>query len=123
MRKLLAGVPALLLAMTFATYAQQKKVEAPDEITIKAKNGAILFNHKKHSDTAKADCKVCHDGLWPQNNTTPIGFKAPHKPLEVKKASCGACHHQGGAAFSASVPANCKKCHGTAKTAPATTKG
>jgi c(7)-type cytochrome triheme protein len=121
MRKLLAGVPAILLALTFATQAQQK--EARPEIVIKAKNGDILFNHKKHSDLAKADCKACHDNLWPQNTTAPIGFKPPHKPLEAKKASCGACHHQGGAAFSASVPANCKKCHGTAKVVPPATKG
>jgi c(7)-type cytochrome triheme protein len=118
MRKLVAGIPALLLTLTFATYAQAKK-EARPEIVIKAKNGDILFNHKKHSELAKEDCKACHDNLWPQNTTAPIGFKFPHKPHETKKASCGACHHQGGTSFSASTPAtSCKKCHGTAKVVP-----
>jgi c(7)-type cytochrome triheme protein len=114
----MAGVPALLLALTFVSQAQ-KKDEGPHEITIKAKNGAVLFNHKKHSDTAKGDCKVCHDKLWPQNQTTPIAFKFPHKPLEAKDVACGSCHKVGGASFAASAPANCKKCHGTAKATPA----
>ncbi len=116
MRKLVACIPALLLALTFVTYAQQKK--APNEVVIKAKNGAILFSHTKHVAREKNDCKVCHDKLWPQNATAPIGFKAPHKPHEAKQESCGACHRAEGPSFSASVPANCKRCHGTAKTAP-----
>ncbi len=116
MRKLIA-VLAVLLAVTFVVYAQQTAAKGPTELVIKAKNGNILFPHAKHVATEKGDCKVCHPKLWPQSATAPIGFRPPHKNEEAKEVSCGACHRAGGPAFSASVPANCKKCHGTAKAA------
>lgn len=112
MRKLLLGILALVLAMTFVMYAQTKT--PPPTITIKAANGNILFPHAKHIALEKNNCAACHPKLWPQSATAPIGFRPPHKNEEAKQTSCGACHRPGGAAFDASVPANCKKCHGTA---------
>lgn len=112
MRKLAAVVPALVLFLSVVSFAQ-KKEKAPDEITIKAKNGAILFNHKKHAAAAKDDCKVCHDKLWTQDGTKPINFKPPHVKHETAKTSCGACHAKGGTSFGS--VGNCKKCHGTGK--------
>jgi c(7)-type cytochrome triheme protein len=112
MRKLAAVIPALVLFLSVVSFAQ-KKDKAPDEITIKAKNGAILFNHKKHAAAEKQDCKVCHDKLWPQSSTAPINFRPPHTKHEAAKASCGTCHNKGGAAFT--TVGNCKRCHGTAK--------
>lgn len=91
--------------------------KAPTELTFKAKNGNILFNHAKHAATAKQNCAECHPKFWPQDATAPLNFRPPHKAVEAKHTGCGFCHHEGGRAFQASAPANCKKCHGTAKAA------
>ncbi len=111
MRKLLAGIPALFLLLTFVSYAQ--KETGPETLTFKSKMGDVLYNHAAHVKSQKGDCKVCHDKLWPQKAGAPLGFKAPHVKLETANTSCGFCHHKGGQAFT--TVGNCKKCHGTAK--------
>ncbi len=113
MRKLAAVIPALVLFLSVVSFAQKKADKGPDTVTMKAKNGAILFNHKSHTTAAKGDCKVCHDKLWPQDNKAPINFKPPHVKHETAKTSCGACHAKAGTSFG--TVGNCKKCHGTAK--------
>lgn len=81
----------------------------PDKIVFKAKTGNVTFDHEKHVQRVKGDCKSCHPGLWPQAKA-PLNFRAGvHKPAEAKKTSCGACHHPGGAAFESK--GNCNKCH------------
>jgi c(7)-type cytochrome triheme protein len=103
---------ALLLAGSglVAVSAQEKK--APDKIVFTAKTGNVTFDHAKHVEREKNDCKVCHDKLFPQSRV-PINFKAGmHKPAEAAKSSCGACHVAGGKSFPASATANCTtKCH------------
>ncbi|MGE5487273.1 MAG: cytochrome c3 family protein [bacterium] len=110
MRKMLAGIPVLALAVAFIASGQQPK--APASFTIPAKNGAILFDHASHGK--HDDCKSCHPDPWPQNRTAPINFRAPHSTSVSKQLSCGKCHRPQGTAFAANQPANCKKCHGTA---------
>lgn len=113
MRKLLAGIPVLALAVAFIASGQQQP-QAPASFTIPAKNGAILFNHAEHVKHAKNDCKACHPDPWPQSKTAPINFRPPHSTAVSKQQSCGKCHRPQGTAFAANLPANCKKCHGTA---------
>lgn len=88
--------------------AQQKKPQ--DKLVFKSKMGDVTFQHAKHSDREKGDCKVCHPGLWPEDAKAPLNYAAGmHKPAEAKKTSCAACHVAGGKSF-ASV-GNCNKCH------------
>ena len=108
MRRLITAlVVACFVACGLMMLAQEKK--APATLTFEAKNGNVTFDHTKHVERAKGDCKVCHDKLWPQSKA-PLNWKAGmHKPAETSKTSCGTCHHPGGMAFG--VTGNCNKCH------------
>jgi c(7)-type cytochrome triheme protein len=107
MRILFAFSTALLVVLSFAGLAQEKK--APDKIVFETKMGKVTFDHAKHGEREKGDCKVCHDKLFPQSRE-PINFKpGMHKPAEAKKTSCAACHVAGGKAFE--TKGNCNKCH------------
>jgi c(7)-type cytochrome triheme protein len=109
MRKLL---PYLLLVSMFGATAllSQNKVP-PAKLVLPAKNGNVPFDHTAHAKREKNDCKACHPTLFAQDAKAPVGFKAPHKAKEDKKASCGACHRAAGTAFD--TKANCTngKCH------------
>ncbi|MCW5980842.1 MAG: hypothetical protein KIT09_22365 [Bryobacteraceae bacterium] len=87
--------------------------DAPKTLVFESKLGNVTYDHAKHNERVKNDCKVCHDKLFPQSRA-PINFKAGmHKPAEAAKTSCAACHHPGGEAFESK--ANCNKCHVKAK--------
>lgn len=110
MRLLFAALTLICLLGSVAidTAAQEKK--APDKIKYAAKNGAVTFDHDKHSKAVKEDCNACHDKLFPKDKAAPLNYKAAiHKTAEAKKASCAGCHHPGGSAFEAK--GNCNKCH------------
>jgi len=109
MKKILAAAVALLVFVALGGLVAQEKT-APKQLSFKSKMGDVTFDHAKHVERAKNDCKVCHDKLWPQSATAPLNFKAGmHKPAETAKTACGACHHAGGAAFE--TKGNCNKCH------------
>ena len=84
---------------------------APPKIVMKAKPGDVTFDHAAHAKREKEDCKVCHDKLWPQSATAPVGFKPVHKKFEDAKTSCGACHYTGGTAFATKGNCTNSKCH------------
>ncbi len=108
MRLCLAVGVALLFTLNFSGLAVQKKTP-PVKIVFKAKTGNVTYDHAKHLEREKNDCKVCHDKLFPQSQA-PINWKAGmHKPAEKAKTSCGACHSPGGKAFV--TTGNCAKCH------------
>jgi c(7)-type cytochrome triheme protein len=89
--------------------------EAPKTMVFESKMGNVTFDHAKHAERVKNDCKACHDKLFPQSKA-PLKFKeAMHKTAEKEKSSCAACHHAGGTAFESK--ANCNKCHVKAKSA------
>jgi c(7)-type cytochrome triheme protein len=102
----LAVLVSLCLALNLLGQAATK---APDKIVFDAKMGKVTFDHAKHLEREKSDCKVCHDKIFPQSKA-PLNFGAGmHKPAEAKKASCAACHIAGGKAFE--TKGNCNKCH------------
>ncbi len=83
----------------------------PAKLTIKAKNGNVIFDHTAHNKREKDNCKACHPKLFPQSAAKPVGFKAPHKAREDKKLSCGFCHRAGGTAFETKGNCTNGKCH------------
>jgi c(7)-type cytochrome triheme protein len=88
----------------------QTAKKPPEKLMFKSILGNVTFDHAKHVERAKADCKVCHDKLFPQDAKAPLNFKANmHKTSEAKKESCSFCHVAGGAAFA--TTGNCQKCH------------
>jgi len=102
---LLASLAAIALQ---AAGADAKK--PPEQLVFKTKMGNVTFHHAEHIKRVDGKCAVCHDKLFKQDATAPLGFKkGMHKPAEASKTSCGACHHQGGKAFP--TKGNCKKCH------------
>ena len=89
MKKVLAAAVMVAFAVSGAF--------AADEIALKAKNGDVKFNHKKHQDSLK-DCKVCHGDAAP-GKIAALGKDWAHKTCkgchETKKAGptkCGECH-------------------------------
>ncbi|MBZ5552841.1 MAG: hypothetical protein LAO21_08990 [Acidobacteriia bacterium] len=107
---ILAILASICLALNlFGQAAKKTTAKAPDKIVFEAKPGKVTFDHAKHLEREKNDCKACHDKLFPQSKA-PLNFAAGmHKPAEAKKASCAACHVAGGKAFESK--GNCNKCH------------
>lgn len=104
------AVAAFLLCLSLMICLAVVAAEAPDKLVFQSKMGNVTFDHKKHVERAKNDCKVCHDKLFPQSAKAPLNFKEKmHRPAEEAKTSCGFCHHAGGAAFESK--GNCNKCH------------
>ena len=110
MRLVLAIGTAILLTLSIAGIAQQKT--PPAKVLFKTKMGNVTYDHAKHLERAKNDCKVCHDKLFPQAQAPLTEWKAGmHRAAEKAKTACGACHNPGGPGFAATVTANCAKCH------------
>lgn len=87
MRKFAVALMVVFFAASAAT--------AADTVVLKAKNGDVTFDHKKHSSSG--DCKACHGEGTPGKIT--LGKDAAHKLCkgchESKKAGpgkCGECH-------------------------------
>ena|SRR3989442_9055242 len=107
MKQLLALLSGFLLVLGLTAQTAKKP---PEKLTFKSAMGNVTFEHAKHIEREKADCKVCHDKLFPQSTSAPLNYKANmHKTAEAKKAACAACHVAGGRAFESK--ANCQKCH------------
>ena len=104
---------SVLVALCFCfsvalpSFADEEK--APENLLFQAKNGTVTFNHQKHVERAKGDCKNCHVKLFPESKA-PLNFKANmHRTAEASKTSCAACHVEVGAAFASK--GNCARCH------------
>jgi c(7)-type cytochrome triheme protein len=104
---LVSVLVALFVLIVFSSLGAEK---GPDKLVFASKMGDVTYDHAKHVERVKGDCKTCHPKLFQQSKTAPLNFKAGmHKPAEANKTSCGACHHAGGTAFE--TKGNCKKCH------------
>lgn len=84
----------LLVAALLITFAVTPAFAA-DTVVLKAKNGDVTFNHKKHSESM--ECKTCHGEGTP--GKIELGKDKAHalckKCHEDKKAGptkCGECH-------------------------------
>jgi c(7)-type cytochrome triheme protein len=108
MRKLFYFFVAAFLVAALVGLAADK---ASEKIVFETKMKPVAFQHAKHAERAKGDCKVCHDKLFPQSRAPMNYSPAMHKTAEAKKIACGACHTTGGTAFVST--GNCNRCHGT----------
>ena len=107
MRTLLAILTVAVVVFSIVAMAADT---GPEKLVFPTKMGNVTFQHAKHVEREKGDCKVCHDKLWPQSAKAPLNFKAGmHKPAEANHTSCGACHSPQGPAFA--TAGNCAKCH------------
>ncbi len=87
-------------------------VTPPEKLVFTSKMGNVTFQHAKHAERAKADCKVCHDKLFQQSAKAPLNYAAGmHKPAEAKKIACAACHVAGGTSFATAGNCTNSKCH------------
>jgi Class III cytochrome C family len=125
---------AILLAFIFVMVAAGVAVAADenkpnDTYTLKAPNGAVKFDHKKHSTAVK--CDTCHHASKPEKalkspheacsdcHTNPVqaGMKtklqaAFHNPTG-QSGVCIDCHKKEAAAGK-KTPAKCADCHNKA---------
>jgi len=85
-----------LLAVAMMVVFAASAVFAADTVVLKAKNGDITFNHKKHS-ADPASCKACHGDAKPAKLTLDrakgheicIGC---HKTKQGSPTKCPDCH-------------------------------
>lgn len=98
----------VVILISFAVvWAQPKK--DPGNIVFTAKTGNVTFDHKKHTERVKGDCKACHPAVFPESRA-PINYKAAiHKTAEAAKTACATCHVEGGKSFVSK--GNCNRCH------------
>jgi len=108
MRTLIAAGTVIAFALAAgAILAEDKK--PPEKVTYEAKPGPVTFDHAKHVERVKTDCKACHDAIFPEAKA-PLNYKeSMHKKAETDKKSCAACHVAGGKSFESK--GNCQKCH------------
>ncbi len=90
--------------------------DAPETITLKAKNGDVNLPHKTHTETLKVTCVTCH-------HTTKEGqavdkcskcHGADPKALAAKDAFhklCQDCHKQKNEKEGKKAPTKCMECH------------
>ena len=108
MQKLFLFLAVGFAAVALVALAADKT--PPNQLVFKSTFGNVTFQHAKHIERAKNDCKVCHDKLFQQSATAPLNYKASmHKPAEANKTACAACHVAGGTSFA--TTGNCTKCH------------
>jgi c(7)-type cytochrome triheme protein len=108
MRTLLSILTILCVACGLLALAAD--VKPPEKLVFETKMGNVTYQHAKHVERAKGDCKVCHDALFQQSAKAPLNYKAGmHKPAEADKKACGHCHVAGGTAFAST--GSCAKCH------------
>ena len=109
MKKVLAVLAVFAVVVAAGTlFADDTK--GPEKVTYTAKPGDVTFDHAKHVEKAKGDCKACHDAVFQKAQNKLEGYKeGMHKKAEADKKSCGHCHVAGGAAFESK--GNCAKCH------------
>ena len=89
--------------------SQNAEANPPEKMVYETKNGKVTFEHTKHIEREKQNCKVCHDKLFPKKKAPLQYAKNVHKLAEAGKYSCAACHVAEGKAFASK--GNCKKCH------------
>lgn len=73
---------------------------AKDVIELNASNGKIAFDHKKHKELLKNNCKACHPAPFPMKEEK-LGMAKGHK-------GCGDCHAKGNGP---KTTASCTSCH------------
>ena len=109
MQRLFSLMVAGFLGAALLGFAADKP---PEKLVFATKMGNVTFQHAKHLERAKNDCKVCHDKLFQQSAKAPLNYKAAmHKTAETGKTSCGACHVAGGSAFASAGNCANSKCH------------
>ena len=87
--------------------------QPPETIPFAAKNGGVVYTHKKHYERVGGKCDTCHPKIFPQSRE-PINYKqASHRAAEGRRSSCATCHAVGGTAFAAD--SNCIRCHQRAR--------
>ncbi len=107
MRLWIASLIAISLLVGLSIAAAQ---QAPAKLVFESKMGNVTYDHAKHAEREKGDCKVCHEKLFQQSAKAPLNYKTGmHRVAEKQKTSCAACHVAEGKAFE--TKANCKRCH------------
>jgi c(7)-type cytochrome triheme protein len=81
----------------------------PDSRSIETRLGPAKFDHARHVDISKGNCRSCHNQIFPLAKGM-LGYADNlHRTAEENKTSCGSCHRDNGTAFAAKD--NCLKCH------------
>jgi c(7)-type cytochrome triheme protein len=97
-RRAAAILPLLLLGAAGLT---AQDASAPITLRFAAKTGDVLYLHYAHAKRESNRCGACHPALFSQTPRAPLNYR-DHAKAEAAKASCGACHREGGKAFSGS---------------------
>ena len=99
-REIFSAVAILLASAAVPALA----IVGGGDITLKSRQGDVLFSHDLHVARVGAKCQQCHDSLY----TNAVQHKSVTMRQMQEGKSCGACHN-GKQAFS--VKADCARCH------------
>lgn len=112
MKKLLVLLFSFVFVMAFSLFA----ADAPENVTLKAKNGDVKLPHKTHAETLKITCVTCHhttkEGQAVEKCSKCHGVDP--KALAAKDAFhklCQDCHKQKNEKEGKKAPAKCMECH------------
>jgi c(7)-type cytochrome triheme protein len=81
----------------------------PNLRSVDTRLGPAKFDHARHIDISKGDCRSCHNKIFPLAKGLLNYADNLHRTAEQNRTSCGACHREGGTAFASKD--NCLKCH------------
>lgn len=81
----------------------------PDSRPIETRLGPAKFDHDRHINLLKNDCRGCHNRVFPLAKGLLNYADNLHRTAEQIRTSCGSCHRDSGTAFA--TKDNCLKCH------------
>lgn len=91
-----------LAVLTLALMTLPALAGAADIMRFPAKNGTVVFNHKKHEQLARKDCAACHErpGEVPgfgraYAHKVCIGCHEPEPGRMEGPTTCEGCHTKG----------------------------
>lgn len=115
-RRLILIAAACLIAgfgaAVASTFADTQDMGAADMVLEGGSSGKVPFPHRRHQESLKEGCQVCHD-LFPQKRGSIEALKAEGK-LESKQVMnrlCTGCHRQYRRQGVDAGPVTCGQCH------------
>ena len=116
MKKSLISLLCLVFLVVLFAALGLFAADAPEKITLEAKNGNITFPHTKHVDELKIECGKCHHTAKENvvekkcGDCHGVDESAP-KVMKAFHNLCKACHKERNEKEGKAAPTKCNGCH------------
>lgn len=104
------------LAFVLVVAGSLLAADAPESISLTAKNGNVAFPHKAHAETLKIACATCHhttkegEAVQKCGACHGVDAKAP-KAQDAFHKTCQGCHKTENEKNAKKAPTKCTECH------------